>query len=114
MKEEKSSADDPQNAQLLREIDELASKESKRTPVDVYNEVVFDEVNDELMKSVQKASGDTIIMLIRQERLRSFSKLWVAANPDFYQTQENKKLSERLKASKGESVSQDDNAGEQV
>ena len=73
MKEEKSSADDPQNAQLLREIDELASKESKRTPVDVYNEVVFDEVNDELMKSVQKASGDTIIMLIRQERLRSFS-----------------------------------------
>jgi len=73
VKEEKSSADDPQNAQLLREIDELASKESKRTPVDVYNEVVFDEVNDELMKSVQKASGDTIIMLIRQERLRSFS-----------------------------------------
>ena len=73
MKEEKSSADDPQNAQLLREIDELASKESKRTPIDVYNEVVFDEVNDELMKSVQKASGDTIIMLIRQERLRSFS-----------------------------------------
>ena len=37
---------------LLQEIDELASKESKRTPVDVYNEVVFDEVNDELMKSV--------------------------------------------------------------
>jgi len=38
----------------------------------------------------------------------------VAANADFYQTQENKKLSERLKASKGESVSQDDSAGEQV
>jgi len=72
VKEEKRSADDPQNEKLLKEIDELASKESKRTPVDVYNEVVFDEVNDELMKSVQKASGETIVMLIRQERLKSF------------------------------------------
>jgi len=41
-------------------------------------------------------------MLLRQERLKSFEKLWMAANADFYQTQENKKLSERLKTSKGE------------
>ena len=32
---------------------------------DIYREVVFDEVNQELMKAVQKSEGDTIVLLLR-------------------------------------------------
>ena len=49
------------------------------------------------MKKVQQSDGKTVVMLLRQERLKSFQKMWMDANVDFYQTQENRKLSERLK-----------------
>ena len=75
----------------------MASKEAKRTQADIYNEVVIDEVNQKLLKSVQKADGEIIVLLLRQERLNSFADLWRKTNMDFYQTQENKILSERLR-----------------
>ena len=49
------------------------------------------------MKAVQKSEGDTVVLLLRQERIKSFSDLWKSTNMDYYQTQENKLLSERLK-----------------
>ena len=64
----------------------MASKEAKRTQSDIYNEVVIDEVNQKLLKSVQKADGEVIVLLLRQERLKSFADLWRATNLDFYQT----------------------------
>lgn len=67
-------------------MDDLASKESRRKLSDIYSEVVIDEVNDELMKKVQEADGPTIVMLVRQERVKSFEKLWKDTNVDFYQT----------------------------
>jgi len=85
-------------------LDDLASKESQRKLSDIYSEVVIDEVNDELMKKVQEADGQTVVLLIRQERIKSFEKLWRDTNVDFYQTQENKKLSERLKSEKEASL----------
>ena len=51
----------------------------------------MDEVNAELMKKVQKADGDIIVMLIRKERMESFHKLWVDTNRDYYQTQVHRK-----------------------
>jgi len=44
----------------------------------------MDEVNAELMQKVQKAEGEIIVMLIRQERLSSFRKLWMDTNMDYY------------------------------
>jgi hypothetical protein len=35
---------------------------------------------------VQKAEGQVVVMLVRMERLKSFSKLWRSANLDFYNT----------------------------
>ena len=64
---------------------------------DIYEEVVFDEVNQEIIKNLQKAEGEVIVLLLRQERLKSFEKTWKLANMDFYQTQKNKELSEKLK-----------------
>ena len=106
VKEEKKGVDDPQNAKLLQQLDDLASKESQRKLSDIYSEVVIDEINDELMKKVQEADGQTVVMLMRQERIQSFEKLWRDTNVDFYQTQENKKLSERLKSEKDATLSQ--------
>ena len=51
----------------------------------------MDEINDELLKSAQKCDGDIVVMLLRQERLNSFSKLWRQANLDYYQTQKNRR-----------------------
>ena len=53
-------------------VTKVAKKESQRTTDQIYNEVVIDEVNEQLLKAVQKAEGETVVMLIRQERLRSF------------------------------------------
>jgi hypothetical protein len=50
---------------LPKVIDEVAEKEAKRTQSDIYNEVVLDEVNDQILKSVQKAKGEVIVLLLR-------------------------------------------------
>jgi hypothetical protein len=46
----------------------------------------MDEVNQELLNSVLKTEGETVVLLLRQERLKSFSDLWRNANLDFYNT----------------------------
>jgi len=37
---------------------------------------VIDEINEELLKNVQKCEGSLVVMLMRKERLASFEKLW--------------------------------------
>lgn len=64
------------------------------------------------MKKVQEADGQTIVMLMRQERIKSFEKLWKNVNVDFYQTQENKQLSERLKNEKEENSQKQQSSAE--
>lgn len=68
-----------------------------RSHGDIFNEVIIDEINEQLHKSIQKAEGETIVLLLRQERLKSFERHWKTLNMDFYQTQANKSISERLK-----------------
>lgn len=53
--------------------------------------MVVDEINEELLKSAQKCDGDVVVMLVRQERLKSFEKMWKQANLDYYQTQNNRR-----------------------
>ena len=89
----KSTEDSDLNDAVLA----AAKKESKRSVDDIYSEVVIDEVNNELLKAIQKADGDTVMVLLRQERLGSFEKLWRQTNLDYYQTKENKALSDRLR-----------------
>mmetsp|Transcript_9491 Transcript_9491/g.15977 ORF Transcript_9491/g.15977 Transcript_9491/m.15977 type:complete len:92 (+) Transcript_9491:920-1195(+) len=64
--------------------------------MDVYREVVFDEINHELLNQVRKAEGDTIVLLMRKERLKSFEKLWKDSHPDFYLSQQNKEISQKV------------------
>ena len=73
-----------ENQRLVKQLNDLAQKEVRRTPGDIYNEVIYDEINDELLKSLQKTEGEIVMVLIRQERLKSFEKLWINANMDFY------------------------------
>lgn len=74
---------------------ETVLRESKKTEHDVYTEVFMDEVNQELLNSVFKAEGETIVLLLRQERLKSFSDLWRNANLDFYNTQTKQSMNLR-------------------
>ena len=70
-------------------------RESKKTEHDVYTEVFMDEVNQELLNSVLKAEGETIVLLLRQERLKSFSDLWRNPNLDFYNNQTKQSMNLR-------------------
>jgi len=47
-----------------------------KSQYDIYQEVFIDEVNAELMQSVERAKGDAIVVLMRQERLKPFVRLW--------------------------------------
>ena len=89
--------DQDSNQKLLADLSNLADQKASRSVTDIYQEVVFDEINDELMKKVQKSEGDIVVLLMRQERMKSFEKLWVTTNMDFYQTKQNKALTERIR-----------------
>ncbi len=65
----------------------MAKREASKTEDDIYEEVFIDEVNQELLKNVQKQDGSIVIVLCRQERLKKFSDVWRQANLDFYNTQ---------------------------
>ena len=65
----------------------MAKREASKTEDDIYEEVFIDEVNQELLKNVQKQDGQIVIVLCRQERLKKFSDVWRQANLDFYNTQ---------------------------
>ena len=52
---------------------------------------MIDEINEELLKSAQKCEGSVVVLLLRQERLKSFEKLWKEVNLDYYQTQKHRR-----------------------
>ena len=58
------------------EMTEVAKREAQKTEYDLYNEVFIDEVNQELLKNVQKCEGEIIVLLLRQERMKKFADLW--------------------------------------
>ncbi len=76
-------------------LSETAAREALKTQHDIYQEVFMDEVNQELLNSVLKTEGETVVLLLRQERLKSFSELWRNANLDFYNTQTKQNLNLR-------------------
>ncbi len=43
----------------------MAKREASKTEDDIYEEVFIDEVNQELLKNVQKQDGEIVIVLCR-------------------------------------------------
>jgi hypothetical protein len=61
------------------------SKQSHLKTVDnVYDQVIIDEVNEELMKSVQKQTAPVVVLLLRNERIPAFKTMWEKTNFDYY------------------------------
>ena len=86
------------------EITETAKRESVKTQSDIYQEVFIDEINGQLLNSVLKTEGDTIVLLMRQERLKSFIDLWRNANLDYYNTQTKEIKQLQMQANKVEEL----------
>jgi polyhydroxyalkanoate synthesis regulator protein len=59
-------------------LEQIAYEESKKTKSDIYDEVFIDEVNAELISSVEKSKSDVVVVLMRQERLKPFARRWNA------------------------------------
>ena len=43
----------------------IAQEEAKKTDYDIYQEVFIDEVNSELLQSIEKSKGDVVVVLMR-------------------------------------------------
>lgn len=54
-----------EESKVGQQIQEKAQKEAARTQHDIYQEVFIDEINQQLLNSVQKADGEVVIMLMR-------------------------------------------------
>lgn len=65
----------------------LSKQNHLKTVDNVYDQVIIDEVNEELMKSVQKQEAPVVVLLLRNERIPAFKVMWEKTNQDFYQTQ---------------------------
>ena len=63
-----------------------ARSESLKSAEDLYEQIVLEEVNEELLKSAQKCEGEVVVMLVRQERLKGLTLMWRGAHLDYYQT----------------------------
>ena len=72
------------NDSINKEMTEVAKREAQKSEYDLYQEVFIDEVNQELLKNVQKCEGEIVVLLVRQERLKRFADVWKNANLDFY------------------------------
>ena len=46
-------------------VSDTARVEALKSAEDIYQQIVIDEVNEELLKSAQKCEGDVIVMLVR-------------------------------------------------
>lgn len=53
--------------------DDVVAKE-KKTYEQIYDEVVIDEVNQELLKNVSKCEGNVVNVIVKKERISSFGK----------------------------------------
>ena len=70
-----------------KKMTESEKREAQKTEYDIYQEVFIDEVNQELLKNIQKCEGSIIVLLLRQERLKRFADVWQQANLDYYNSQ---------------------------
>lgn len=61
----------------------------------IYEQVIIDEINESLMKSVQQNDAPVVALLLRDERVPAFIKLWRETNLDFYQMQADKEKSKK-------------------
>jgi predicted RNA-binding protein with PUA domain len=65
---------------------ELTSPAQQRSVSNIYQQVIIDEINEKLMNSVQQTDAPVVILLLREERQKSFGEMWRTANLDFYNT----------------------------
>lgn len=98
IEEEYKKAQDEEFEKQFNEFKKSLQKNSKSVE-EIYQQVVVDEINEEIYNNVEKSKGDLCVLVLDNERLLSFSKLWKGMNPLFYEARKGElhaKRSERL------------------
>ncbi|CAI2365335.1 unnamed protein product [Moneuplotes crassus] len=72
-------------------------KNDFKTDEQIYQEVIIDEINQVMLKNIAKADGNIIAVIMKNERIPSFMKLWKGAYDEFYQDVDRKKKLEEIK-----------------
>lgn len=78
-------------------IKESETQEDRKTDEQIYQEVVIDEINSVILKNIQKCEGSVINVLMKNERISSFQKLWKNTYDDYYKDIEVKQKLENIK-----------------
>lgn len=71
-----------------------AIKKDKKTKEQIHQEVFIEEINQELIKNINKCEGCVVNVLMKNERISSFEKLWMHTFEEHYKDIERK---EKLK-----------------
>lgn len=79
-------------------VKEAETEEDRKTDEQIYQEVVIDEINNVILKNIQKCEGSVINVLMKNERISSFQKLWKNTYDDYYKDIEVKQKLENIKA----------------
>lgn len=69
----------------------------KKSDDQIYQEVFIDEINAEMIKNINKCEGTIINVLLKEERLSSFEKLWENTFEDHYKDLDRKRKLEEIK-----------------
>ena len=63
VKEEEGQTEEAKS--LITNIKDHATKSQNQTSLDIYMEVAFDEINQELMRSIDESKTDIVVVLMR-------------------------------------------------
>ena len=62
----------------------------RKTHEQIYQEIFIDEINQELLKNINKCEGKIVDVLVNKERVSSFEKLWKNTYEEHYRDMERK------------------------
>jgi len=82
--EEYKKAQDEEFEKQFNEF-KLSLQKNTKSVEEIYQQVVVDEINEVIYNNVENSKGDVCVLVLDNERLLTFSKLWRDMNPLFYE-----------------------------
>jgi hypothetical protein len=97
IKQALSTTDDDEEFDFYK-LKQSEIEDDRKSDDQCYQEVVIDEVNTVILKNIQKWEGSVVNVLMKNERIPSFQKLWKDTYDDYYKDIEIKNRLEDIKA----------------
>lgn len=67
-----------------------SERKEKELLESIYKRVLIDEVNEQLVNSMQKKAGQVAVLLVNGERAESLEQMWRGVYTDYYLARQSK------------------------